>query len=152
MAGWNKKDCTCMSGCNNRPVHVWQDGIRGLYQRSLHVSCVQAAGSAHGHLVSQWDTQLLYCSQDGTLTYWPAIINWFGQSPLVQSVLFCIRNRTRRGMYGQINPITWGRSWGQNQRELPKIKEYVWRYILSQVLILTVYNWYNWFWLISVLP
>ena len=50
-------------------LHVWQDGITKLYQRSLHVGCVQAAGSAHGHLVSQRDTQLLYCSQDGTLTY-----------------------------------------------------------------------------------
>ena len=57
--------------------------------------------------------------------------------------LYCIRIRTRRGIYGQIYPFPWRSSWGRSPRELLKAKVYIWVYILSWVLIWTVYHFSN---------
>ena len=53
---------------------------------------------------------------------------------------YCIRIRTREGIYGQIYPLAWRSSRGQNPRELLKAKGYIWPYIPSWVLIRTLYH------------
>ena len=56
------------------------------------------------------------------------------------TLLYCIRIRTRGGMYGQIYPSAWTSSRGQSLRELLKAEGYIWPYILSRVLIRTLYH------------
>ena len=56
---------------------------------------------------------------------------------------YCIRIRTRRGIYGKILPFAWRSSREQSLRELLKAKGYVWPYIPSRVLIRTLYNFNN---------
>ena len=52
--------------------------------------------------------------------------------------LYCIRIRTRGGIYGQIYHFAWRSSRGQSPTELLKTKGCIWPYILSRVLIRTV--------------
>ena len=54
--------------------------------------------------------------------------------------LYCIRIRTRGGIYGQKYPSAWRSSRGQSPRELLKAEGYIWPYILSRVLTRTLYH------------
>ena len=54
--------------------------------------------------------------------------------------LYCIRIRTRGGIYGQIYSFALRSSRGQSLRELLKVKGYIWPYIPSRFLIRTVYH------------
>ena len=58
-------------------------------------------------------------------------------------MIYCIRIRTRGGIYGQIYPSVWRSSWGQSPRELLKTEGYIWPCIPSRVLIRTLYNFNN---------
>ena len=52
-------------------------------------------------------------------------VTWRLKSP------YCIRIRTRRGIYSQILPFAWGSSWGLSPMELPKANVYIWSYLPS---------------------
>ena len=51
---------------------------------------------------------------------------------------YCIRIRTRGGLYGQLYPFAWRSSQGRSLGEFLKAKGYIWSYILSRVQIQTV--------------
>ena len=67
---------------------------------------------------------------------------WFHPTPSIQGKYF-IRIRTRGGIYGQKYPSVWRSSRGQSLRELLKAEGYIWLYILSRVLIRTLYHFNN---------
>ena len=54
--------------------------------------------------------------------------------------VYCIRIRTRGGIYGQIYPSAWRSSQGWSPRELLKAEGYIWSYIPSRFLIRTLYH------------
>ena len=58
-------------------------------------------------------------------------------------MIYCIRIKTREEIYNQIYPSAWRSSRGRSPRELLKAEGYIWPYIPSQVLILTLYHFNN---------
>ena len=63
---------------------------------------------------------------------------------LVESkIMSCIRIRTREGIYHLIYPFAWRRFRGQSPRELLKAMGYILPYIMSRVLLRTVYHFNN---------
>ena len=67
-------------------------------------------------------------------------LNYILKAGVITLKSYCIRIRTRGGIYGQMYPSAWRSSQGRSPRELLKAEGYAWPYIPSWDLIRTLYH------------